>query len=619
MTKVIHSFEKDKISKDCENPCFNLTNNQGGYLSLSNKPISKYQGLFFNNKFEVFKTINNIELLNEKEPKELINKFNKIERTYEGLKETFFMPKQKNGLIYSLNKKSRLKISLDCRKIFDMREWGRYYKISEEKGKIIIKYSKKNNEKEPCSTNKREGEINDGGEYFFYLVIYPDSLDYKKIENWHNEHYAFDEKRGFCDSGNRYVFDAIELNCKKVIFSFSKKKKEAIKEAESLMKNIRANKPKIKGKIVLEDETNFAYLGAQNSINQLVQTIDKTKGIYAGIWWFVQYWTRDTGVSLKSLILKKEDSLVKEILKQYVKQIKKGQIPNRLPISDLKSTDGTGWIFKRLGDFIDALEKEKELDTYLSNKELKFFKNKLKKCINDQIKNYTSDDLAINSEKETWMDTSGNTNDIRNGARIEVQALRLNMYQLLAKLSKLTNDKRNLSKAKKLEKKLKEKVRKYFWNGEYLKDGKEDSTIRPNIFLAYYLYPNLLTKKEWITCFNTVLPKLWCKWGGLTTIDKNNPLYCPYHTGENNNSYHRGDSWYWINNIAAICMYRINHWKYHDYIEKIKEASTNEILWQGCIGAHTEISSAEKQESWGCLNQAWSNATYIELINELFK
>jgi glycogen debranching enzyme len=34
----------------------------------------------------------------------------------------------------------------------------------------------------------------------------------------------------------------------------------------------------------------------------------------------------------------------------------------------------------------------------------------------------------------------------------------------------------------------------------------------------------------------------------------------------------------------------------------------------GAVGCHGEVSSAEKLESKGCLNQAWSSAMYIELL-----
>ena len=57
--------------------------------------------------------------------------------------------------------------------------------------------------------------------------------------------------------------------------------------------------------------------------------------------------------------------------------------------------------------------------------------------------------------------------------------------------------------------------------------------------------------------------------------------------------------------------------KIKSYIEKISAASTTDILWKGAIGCASELSSASSQKAEGCLNQAWSNATFIELMNVL--
>ena len=64
-------------------------------------------------------------------------------------------------------------------------------------------------------------------------------------------------------------------------------------------------------------------------------------------------------------------------------------------------------------------------------------------------------------------------------------------------------------------------------------------------------------------------------------------------------------------------MLRLNSKKYDYQINKILEASTLDILWKGIIGAHSELSSAEKLKAEGCLNQAWSNAMFIEMIDEV--
>ena len=69
--------------------------------------------------------------------------------------------------------------------------------------------------------------------------------------------------------------------------------------------------------------------------------------------------------------------------------------------------------------------------------------------------------------------------------------------------------------------------------------------------------------------------------------------------------------------MAAIVMASVNSKKFKPYIEKIAAASAKDILWKGAVGCGSELSSAKEQRAEGCLNQAWSNATFIELMKVL--
>ena len=221
------------------------------------------------------------------------------------------------------------------------------------------------------------------------------------------------------------------------------------------------------------------------------------------------------------------------------------------------------------------------------------------------------DDLIYNNPKETWMDTEWNF-DHREGFRIEIQCMFLNMLKLAYSLTRK-------EKYLKQEEKMKKLVREKFWNGSVLADGLDDWTIRPNIFIAAYIYPELLTIKEWELCFKNILPELWLEWGGITTIDKRHPLFCNKHTGEIHQSYHRGDSWFWINNLAAICLFRANPKLFKKKINLILKASKFEYSKLGIPNQQSELSSAFKLESNGCLAQSWSDAMLVELRRELGK
>jgi glycogen debranching enzyme len=294
---------------------------------------------------------------------------------------------------------------------------------------------------------------------------------------------------------------------------------------------------------------------------------------------------------------------------QFSSKANQCYLPNRVPATVTPNKDSIGWLWKRIESLIKIDEKSKGKNRILSLQEKKIIINKLEQCILKLLKKSTKNNYAINGNKETWMDTDWG-NDGRVGVRIEIQAMRLFIYKLMYNLSKKQI-------YKDLELRLKERVVSEMWNGMILADGLNDWTIRPNIFIAYYFYPELLSKKEWKVCFDTAIKHLWLEWGGFSTIEIGHTLYQNYHTGEEPISYHRGDSWFWINNLAALCMFDLDKKYFNKQIQKIVKGSTNEILNMGTLGTHTELSSAQELLSQGCLSQAWSLAFYIELFQKM--
>lgn len=613
--------------KNDRNASLILANNAGGYFSLADVPLSRYNGLFFMNGFRMFKTVENIELVNNentgggkaedmgvkyRETDEIIYNLLEVKRKKGDIVEGFFMPHNLNSLVYELNKKSDVAVYFDVKESYNNDEWGRHYEVSEEKGSIIIKFTK-----------KKEGQKDGQAEFTVYTAIRPDVMEYEKTGQWVKREYGLDRERDSMPY-ERYVYSAIRLSTGKMVVSCSMDRDKAIKEAEFVYKNLKGIKNKAKkfikamsvganraGRInnrIKNSELNIAYSCALNSLNSLYLKAEHTRGILAGLPWFFQFWNRDELISLKALILAGKSKEAKRILFSQLNGIKtNGRMLSSYPGGSAESADAAGWLFRR---FLDLTEQGG-----LTKKEKERVRDKLESCISNILKNYSKGGLIHSNKKESWMDSIG-----REGFNIEVQALQLCMYRLLNKLG-------GGKFSAYLEERMKKDVRKNFWNSKVLLDNLNPDNpnnlsrkdIRPNIFIAAYAYPELLTKGEWTRCFERALPCLWLEWGGLSSIDKNSPAFTAQHTGENSRSYHNGDSWFWVNNIAAIVMYRTNRLRFKEYIVKILEASTKEILWLGAIGRASELSSAGSLKSEGCWLQAWSNATYVELINEIFK
>jgi hypothetical protein len=601
---------EDKVSSN--NQSLLLTNRVGGFLLLSHNPTSKYEGIFIKRKERVIKVIEAINLKTHEHPISLNYGMWYAEKKYKSNKEKYFIPFEKDVVVYNLEKEDYFDLILDVKESYDHRTWGRNYKITEEFDAIIIEFTKTTDNKEDNSSNEKE--------YTVYVAILKKDIKWKINDNWLRREYSLDDYRKSYPF-ERYVYNAIEIYGKEAIISYGIDKMHVIEQLHETKEHLILLKKEaeyhtaglLKEPICNNEEHNLAYFCSVHAIDQLMVIEKSTVNFYAGLPWFFQYWSRDELISLKSLILSKRYDESLSIIDKYINSIcPDGRIPNRIPYSGLSSADSIGWLFVRFEELLIEMNKDNVLDKYISEDTLKKYFEKLEISLNNLIRFYLKDDFIINKDKETWMDTDWNNEDSRNGVRIEIQALFLRMLRFMQSIT-------GNFKYKRIEQDLKENIKTKMFKNNILADGLNDFTIRPNIFIAYYLYPFLLNDEEWNFCFVNALDKLWLEWGGFCTIDKTNKLFYNNYSGENNQSYHRGDSWYYINNLCSIAMHRLDKEKFKPYIDKILSASTKEILTMGTIGCHAEVSSAKEQKSYGCPAQLWSSALYIELLHQIYK
>lgn len=599
--QFVHSLPGLEVKKEVKEYAALLTNRAGSYYYLEQNPSTRYSGFFSydQKKKKMFRIIEHLGV--RLHPTTIRHTATTIEREGKEGKDHFFVLPHKDVLVYTHTTSQPIELFLDCKESYDNREWGRHYSIKKKGKCVLITFTKR--------TDHREDDSQDVKEYQLFLAI-TGHRKVTEVMEWAEREYTKDALRN-SPPLKRFSFHAAQLQGRTLVFSIASTSREAVKQAQNALKKgehllIVENKyihrriytpssSRILASRKLSKEVKVAYLRARLGLDDLL--ISSQKNLFAGLPWFFQFWSRDTLISLRALH-RQHPSISHDMLDLYSKRVRKqGDLPNIMGIAtQAGSSDAIGWFFKRAAE---------------THFEKNIVKKSLLKAVDKLLHQNTQEGYALSYPKETWMDTSPDGfTDLRDGIRIEIQALRLHMYRLAYQL---TQEK----KYKQLEHELCGKVRRNLWNKKILADGLDDYTIRPNVFLAAYCYPSLLTKKEWETCFVNSLKALWLKWGGLSTIDQSHPLFVNAHTGENTQSYHRGDSWFWVNNLAALVMNKTNSKKFGKYVKKILEASVEELLWKGLLGNHAELSSAKQLESNGCLNQAWSNALFIELIEEL--
>lgn len=616
--RVVYKYKGSKVVKELDNnsnyKSILVADSYGSYFSQGIvQNYSFYQG--FASKFHdindlekhhewtLFKTIERIDLVNDNEIQEIT--ITPHDTTIKSKKSKLTIASyHHNSLELYAKKGTEIILQLDPRKIYDFGTEGRTFSFEEKDGHLGMKYTKFSD------TNCKNEE------YSLFMAI-KGYESYEIIDDWQEKNYDYDSSRSN-QGKNWHVYSGIKLrfseNKIKLVHHFDPHKLEDL-----LFKDIEPKKeliPKLQKKNFENDEEYISYLLSIKSLSDLTikdPFSDHIEGIYAGFYWFFQYWSRDEAISLAGAISESDDYIVNDLLKKQTSYIlEDGRVPNRIPDAKLGSADGIGWIAKRISQFENKFSQKDKSNIYA---------NLIKSC-KSLKENYDFEGLCINAPKETWMDTVGSVPDTREGARIEIQALRLNLYDMIYKYT-------HNEDFRQYREDLRSKVREVFFKGHLLGDGATfnqesktwitDETTRPNIFLAYYIYPKLLSKLEWEDVFEYAINKLWLDWGGLSTIEKDHPWFTENYTGENNTSYHRGDSWFFVNNIAAIAMHELNSHKFEKEITAIKNASIKERLEMGILGGSAEVSSASELRPEGTWQQAWSESTFIELLHVLKK
>ena len=609
---IVHSHNHRRLDEHSKRDvAFFITNKKGGYLSLGTPNFSHTQGMFFFDEeaWSPYKAVENMVI--NRQMTGLRNSFSTVERVYEDACEEVFSMFN-NSVYYSLrNYDGEVVVDLDFRHIFDYSDQGRIYTITQEGDSVIVRYDK--------FTDHSLGER----QYTKYLVI-KGADSHRKVDQWERKSYSYDQKRG--SQHEFYTYKAIAIPCSGVlnlIFSFSDSADEARAQAQSVSQNesyyLNSMKKYMNHTF---DSHDLAMDVAMKALDDLVVSARPPKathgrtGVFAGLPWFFQFWSRDELISLRALMIQGKYQVAKNILLRYADSVSEdGMVPNRLPDSQVKSIDAAGWLFVRVHDLLLDLVHKKEVDKYLTIEEVNRLKRALEKSIQGLTHHHTKDGFVVGGLQESWMDTKEAQ---RSGAFIEVQAFLLAMMRLHNDLSKATKSKQLFFH---MENEYSGKVKAAFYKNGKLLDtlggSIPDETPRPNIFLAFYAYPDLLSKDEWKSCFDSVLKDLWLDWGGLASIGHTTPYFSSEYTGENDRSYHNGDSWYYVNNYAAIAMARLDRQHYWKYINRIRHASREELLFSGFIGCSAEVSSAKELRSEGCLSQAWSAASFVELEHEL--
>lgn len=576
MAKITLVAGMQRHIAEAENPHVLLAA-EGDSLAIGNPNRSNYDGLFLQHRGSRYKILSNIAPPASTDAVECPG--GSVLRTFaDGSWQRISIAR--GGM--RMHGQGEFLLTLDCKRIFDESEHGRFYAITarpraraSDPALIGITYRKHSG-----------GSPDSSVQYSLHLCI-ATTMGADALGEWRCTAYEYDARRG--THSTPWVYDALRLHgIGELALAIGDDERSAQQAALDLLLRRRERD-----------------VPAQLPARALL-SLQANGGIMAGLPWFFQSWSRDELISCGGLLaLGKLDDVTAILERWYAAVSPEGVLPAIYPDQGLPSSDAPGWLGRRTLDLILALERQGKS---LPRSTLLRWQERCSLLL-DRLP--VRDGLVWNDANTTWMDTSCDDGG-RAGARVEIQALALALQDAHAKLCALTGCR---------PRHLPLDPGRLIHGGTIIDglhpDGAPDLAVRPNLFLAWYAAPRLFAQEAWRAAFAAALPHLWLEWGGLASISRSDARFRPAYTGEDTASYHRGDSWYFLNNIAAMALHSVDPALFGEQVRAIMAASWRDLTSMGYVGYASEVSSAGMQEPCGCFAQAWSASTMLEALSAI--
>jgi hypothetical protein len=399
------------------------------------------------------------------------------------------------------------------------------------------------------------------GQGFIKLLIEADSpLNFQ--EAWKEKFFDFDYKRN-SPPFKWYIFDGIygKVREMKIRIVFPQIRTDADK------KNLPGFNPDIIPGYKPDESGNHPgnlsgkHLDTLNFLLSRLNSLILDNYLPAGFSWFYENWYRDELLSM---------FLMQPLWKNFSEQRIKFYLYNLENIWD-KNKPGGSLAADTFLLFLLNLPQDLFLVHF----------NLLENYLQKWQEKFNLDNLPPYS---TWMDT------LERKDALEIDVLYLKALRRFAKISKnyvpLANH-------------LKERIIKKI----------KENPIDVNLVFTFLFLEDIFTLNEWGNFFEKLLKENYLSWGGLTTLPSNNPKFLDEDDGEKAKAYHQGDSWYFLNNLLAYSLAKIDFQKFKNFIQKIIESSFLDLFFDGALGWSSEISSAKERKSEGSLVQTWSIAS----------
>lgn len=361
-----------------------------------------------------------------------------------------------------------------------------------------------------------------------------------------------------------------------------------------------------------------------NAAEQFVMHKNNGTDIIAGFPWYDSI-SRQTFVSLPGLCLSLNDSgNCKSVLDTYKSFLKNGFFPDQINQKNLtyNSADAPLWFIWTIMKYYKKYNHSKEVwDEFGTSIQeiLKAYKNSTLKYIG------ATREGLIYAQKEntplTWMNSVVDGKPVvqREGMPVEINALWYNAICFAVELAGLAGDKNFVEQWNGMINKVGEAFLRTFWNeghnhlADFVKDGKPDWSVRPNMVIAVAMDYSPLSKEQQKSVLSVAKQALLTK-RGLRTLSPDHLRYKGAVEGGPNErelAIHQGAVWPWLIQFFVEGYLKIHKKGGLPFVKQLIESFEDDMT-EHCIGTMSEIYNGNPpHKAKGAISQAWSVAGVV--------
>ncbi len=371
------------------------------------------------------------------------------------------------------------------------------------------------------------------------------------------------------------------------------------------------------------ERVTFAGL-LKNAASQFITQNGTGMDIIAGYPWY-NFNSRQTFISVPGIASALKDvSIYKNVLNNYQKHLKNGQIPDDIHIVNpvFQSADTSLWFIWVIQQYFKVHQKPREI--------WRNYGDSIKEILNSFAESKTSGISLTNNglifagkDKValTWMNSYVNGNPViqRNGIAVEINALWFNAICFALELADMVGDEPFIEKWRGMVKKVGTAFNTTFWNeghehlADVIRNEIPDWSVRPNMVIASAMDYTPLSKEQQKLVLSVAKRKLLTK-RGLRTLSPDHIRYKGVVEGGPNEreiAFHNGAVFPWLIQFFVEGYLKIHKRGGLPYVKNIMDDFEEEMSEHG-IGTLSEMYNGNPpHQAKGAISQAWNVAGVI--------